>query len=127
MTRTFFAFAIAAVIVAGCGSSQQFAAVPAGIDTSAVPHQTVDMTARRYKFTPDEIHVKAGTLVTLRITALDGTHGFKLGAFGIDEDLEKNEQKTVTFFAAQAGRYDFKCSHFCGIGHFSMNGTIIVE
>jgi cytochrome c oxidase subunit 2 len=117
----------AAVLLAGCGASQQFEAVPRDINRSAVPAQAVTMTAHRYDFVPDTVRVKQGTLVTFRITAKDGTHGFAVGAFGIDERLEEGVTKEVELYAARAGVYTFKCSHVCGIGHLGMHGVLIVE
>jgi heme/copper-type cytochrome/quinol oxidase subunit 2 len=114
-------------MIAGCGSSQQFAAVPADIDRNSVPQKTLEMTAQHFHFTPEEVHVPQGTLVTLKITAIDGTHGFSLGAFGIDETIPEKESRTVTFYAGKKGEYGFHCSHFCGIGHLGMTGKIIVD
>jgi len=111
----------------GCGSSQQFTAIPSTLNKDSVPHQSIEMTAEHFHFTPEEIRVKSGTLVTVRVTAIDGTHGFKLGAFGIDETIEEGETKMVEFYAGTKGEYSFKCSHFCGIGHLGMNGKLIVE
>ena len=111
----------------GCGSSQQFMAVPSTVDRDKVTHETIVMTAEHFHFTPDVVKVKQGTLVTIRIKALDGMHGFKLGAFGIDERIEENDAKVIEFYAEEKGEYTFKCSHFCGIGHLGMNGKIIVE
>ncbi len=119
--------ALMAVLLAGCGSSQQFAAIPSDLDRNSVPQKTVEMTAEHFHFTPEEVHVPQGTLVTLKITAIDGTHGFDLGAFGIDEKIPEKETKTVTFYAAKKGEYGFHCSHFCGIGHLGMTGKIIVD
>ncbi len=116
-----------ATLLLGCGASQEFVAVPAGLDRSAVPHRTIEMQAKRYEFVPDTVRVKAGTLVTLRITALDGTHGFALGAFGIDERLDENQTRVVEFYASKPGEYGFRCSHFCGLGHLGMKGRVIVE
>ena len=116
-----------ALVLAGCGASQMFPAIPSGIDRGKVPHETIEMTAEHFHFTPEEIRVKAGTLVTIRVTALDGTHGFKLGAFGLDETIEEGETKTVEFYAGAKGEYGFHCSHFCGLGHLGMTGKIIVE
>ena len=111
----------------GCGSSQQFTAIPSTLNKDAVPHQSFEMTAEHFHFTPEEIRVMAGTLVTVRVTAIDGTHGFKLGAFGIDETIEEGQTKVVEFYAGMKGEYSFKCSHFCGIGHLGMNGKLVVE
>ena len=114
-------------VIAGCGSSQQFTAVPSNLDKDRVPHESIRMTAEKFKFTPEVIHVKAGTLVRLDVTSKEGTHGFQLGAFGIDERIEENETKSFEFFASKQGEYGIRCSHFCGLGHMGMTGTIIVE
>ncbi len=117
----------AVVAIAGCGTSQQFVAVPANLDRAHVTTDTVDISAHRYAFVPDKIQVPHGTLVVLRITATDGDHGFDLPAFGIDERLDKGVTRLIEFYPPQQGAYDFHCSKFCGIGHFGMNGQIIVE
>ncbi len=119
--------ALIGALIVGCGSSQQFPAVPDSIDREKTPHQTVEMTAEHFHFTPEEVKVKQGTLVTIRVKSIDGTHGFKLGAFGIDERIEENETKVIEFYAGEKGEFTFKCSHFCGIGHLGMNGKILVE
>jgi len=127
MRREFAGVALVSVLLIGCGASQQFAAVPGSIDRDKVPHETIEMTAEHFHFTPEVVKVKQGTLVTINIKALDGTHGFKLGVFGIDERIEENETRSIEFYAGEKGEYGFKCSHFCGIGHLGMNGKIIVE
>ena len=115
------------IFMCGCGGSQQFVAVPPDIDRNAVPKQTIEMTAEDFHFTPEVIHVKKGTLVTLRIESIDGTHGFAFGAFGIDERLEEHQPKVIEFYAGKEGEYGFRCSHFCGFGHLGMNGKVVVE
>lgn len=125
--KAYLSLLLMSLVVAGCGSSQQFVAVPPDLDRNSVPQKTVEMTAQHFHFTPEEVHVPQGTLVTLKITAVDGTHGFSLGAFGIDETIPEKETKTVTFYAGKKGEYGFHCSHFCGIGHLGMTGKLIVD
>ena len=115
------------LLFSACGSSKQFDAIPSDIDRQNVPKETIEMTAESYKFTPEVIRVKAGTLVTLKIKAIDGTHGFQMSAFGIDERLDENEPKAIEFYAPKKGEYPFRCSHFCGLGHLGMTGQLIVE
>ncbi len=115
------------LLICGCGASQQFVAIPQNVDVEKVPKQTIEMTAERFRFVPEVVHVKQGTLVTIKIKAIQGTHGFRLGAFGIDETIEGNETKTVEFYASKPGEYGFQCSHFCGIGHLGMTGKVEVE
>ena len=117
---------LALLLLYGCGASQQFLALPPDIDVAKVPKQSVDMIAERFRFVPEEVHVRQGTLVILKIKSVEGTHGFRLGDFGIDETIPENETKTVEFFAAKQGEYSFKCSHFCGIGHLKMTGKVVV-
>ena len=115
------------VLITGCGSSGEVAAIPPGLDRTAVPKQTVAITARRFEYMPDVIHVPVGTLVTLEITSLDGTHGFAISGMNIDETIEEHQTKAVEFYAAVPGELKFRCSHFCGLGHLGMSGRIIVE
>jgi hypothetical protein len=79
----------------GCGESQQFVAVPSGINRATVPKDTIEVIAKDFEFIPDTIRVREGTLVTLMLTSIEGTHGFDLGAFGIDERLDENMTKIV--------------------------------
>jgi cytochrome c oxidase subunit 2 len=120
-------FVLVLLFLLGCGASQLFVAVPPEIDKEKVTKQTVEMTAERFRFLPEVIHVRQGTLVTLKIKAIDGTHGFDLGAFGIDLAIQENETKSVEFYASKQGEFDFQCSHFCGIGHLGMTGKVVVE
>jgi heme/copper-type cytochrome/quinol oxidase subunit 2 len=110
-----------------CGESQQFTAVPKDINRDTVPKDTIEVIAKDYEFIPDTIRVKEGTLVTLKLKSIQGTHGFNLGAFGIDETLDENVMKVVEFYAGVKGTYGIRCSHFCGIGHLGMTGKLIIE
>ena len=125
--KSFVACSILILALAGCGASKQFVAIPSNLDRNAVPHQEIAVTAQDYRFSPEEIRVHQGTLVTLRITAIEGTHGFALGAFGIEEMLDEGTTVRVEFYAAEKGEYSFRCSHFCGWGHFGMTGKLIVD
>jgi len=122
-----FAMFTAAILLVGCGASGHFVALPEDLDTLSVRRETVAMSAEHFRFIPEDVHVKAGTLLTIQITATDGTHGFELASFGIDEKLPAGETRTIRVYLPRKGEYDFSCSHFCGIGHFGMNGKLIVE
>jgi cytochrome c oxidase subunit 2 len=118
---------ILAAVVSGCSSSAKFVAVPHDLDKANVPRQSISMTAMRFRFEPEVIHVKAGTLLTLKIKSVQGTHGFRLSEFDIDETLEENEEKTVGLYLSTPGEFSFRCSHFCGLGHLGMTGKIVVK
>jgi len=120
-------FLVAIIILLGCSASQQFVAVPSNLDLETVPKDTIEVIAKDFEFIPDTIRVREGTLVILKLKSIDGTHGFDLGAFGIDERLDENVLKVVEFYAAKKGEYGIRCSHFCGIGHLGMTAELIIE
>jgi cytochrome c oxidase subunit 2 len=126
MTRTLIP-ALALILAASCGSPQLYEPIPEGLDTNAAEAQTVEMTAQKYEFIPGVVTVASGTLVTLKITATDTTHGIAIPAFGIDVELPEGKTTEVEFYAGEAGEFDFECSHFCGMGHMGMDGKLVVE
>ncbi|HEY6308918.1 MAG TPA: cupredoxin domain-containing protein [Candidatus Angelobacter sp.] len=87
----------------------------------------IQVSAKKYAFSPDAIHVKKGEHVRLIITATDHDHGIKLEAFHVEQKLKKGVPTTVEFTADKSGTFPFKCSVFCGLGHGGMKGTLIVE
>jgi len=106
--------------------------------------QAVEVTAKKYEYSPAPIHIKRGAKVQLKITAADHDHGFKIAAFpdGAAQggapglvfasaqdcwQLKKGETTTVEFVAQTAGTYTFKCCHTCGLGHRGMKGQLIVD
>jgi cytochrome c oxidase subunit II len=106
--------------------------------------QTIEVTAKKYEYSPAPIHIKRGVKVQLKITAADHDHGFKIAAFpdGAAQgatpglvfasaqdcwQLKKGEMTTIEFVAQTQGTYTFKCCHTCGIGHRGMKGQIIVD
>lgn len=103
--------------------------VPVAESTQETPSETHDiqMTCKKYAFSPDPIRVKKGEHVRLIITATDRDHGIKLEAFHVEQKLKKGVPTTVEFTADRVGSFPFKCSVFCGMGHGGMKGTLIVE
>ncbi len=91
-----------------------------------VPRE-IQMTAKKYEFNPGTITVKKGERVKLVITALDKDHGIKIEALGIEQILKKGVATTVELLADSVGEFPFQCSKFCGFGHGTMKGKLVVE
>ncbi len=87
----------------------------------------VEITAKRFAFSPDKITLKKGQTVKLRIHSEDVTHGFFLRPFKLDEEIPAGQtiEKTVT--PQTAGTFMPICDHFCGANHGNMNMTVVVE
>jgi len=106
--------------------------------------QVVELTAKKFEYSPAPVHVKTGTKVQLKITAVDHDHGFKIAAvpdgsepknkpglfFSSLQDcwqLKKGETTIIEFVAQAPGTYTFKCCHTCGLGHRGMKSQLVVE
>jgi cytochrome c oxidase subunit 2 len=106
--------------------------------------QVVEVTAKKYEYSPEPIHVKNGIKIQMKITASDHDHGFSISTVpdGSDSNvsaglvftssqecwlLRKGETTTIEFQARTPGTYSFKCCHTCGLGHRGMKGQLIVD
>ncbi len=58
--------------------------------------QIIEVSAKKYEFTPAEIHVKVGAKVELKVHSEDETHGLKLDAF---PEGTKDKSKPGLLFA----------------------------
>lgn len=115
----------ALLILSGCAAVKKDKALE--LMPLDAPVQKISMTAKQFEYTPEVVLVKQGTHVILEIESLDVTHGFKIDQYGINVTIPEKTKVTVEFYAREPGTYPFKCSHFCGVGHFGMNGKIVVE
>jgi cytochrome c oxidase subunit II len=87
----------------------------------------IKVVAKKFEFTPAEIHVKKGEHVVLELSAVDRKHGFKLPELGIRSDVPPGGTARVELTPEKAGRFPFACDVFCGDGHEDMAGTLIVD
>jgi len=89
--------------------------------------RVVEITAKRYEFTPKEITLKQGETVTLRLTSEDVTHGFFMKSLGIDAVIEPGHPTEITLTPQTIGSFTTICDHFCGEGHGNMHMKIVVD
>jgi cytochrome c oxidase subunit 2 len=89
--------------------------------------RVINITAKRFGFTPNVITLKKGETVKLRLTSEDVTHGFFMKALQLDEIIAPGRLTEITLTPQQEGRYTTICDHFCGAGHGNMSMTVVVE
>lgn len=89
--------------------------------------RVIEITAKRYGFTPSTITLKKGETVKLRLHSEDVIHGFFSRQLKIDETIEPGKTTEVTLTPQTTGTFKTICDHFCGAGHGNMAMTIVVE
>jgi heme/copper-type cytochrome/quinol oxidase subunit 2 len=107
--------------------------------------QVIQMTAKKYEFSPAQVHVKLGMKVQLKITAIDRDHGITIVPYPVGDGafsppglaftstagsdgwrLKKHKETMIEFVARSPGTYNFNCSLLCGLHHGRMKGQLIV-
>jgi len=89
--------------------------------------RVIDIVARRFSFAPNQITLKKGETVKLRLTSEDVAHGFFCRPLKLDETLWPGQVEKVTLTPQIAGTFTTICDSFCGANHGNMNMTIVVE
>jgi len=101
------------------------AGVPSGPRAGEPP--VIEITAKRFEFSPARITLRQGETVILRLRSRDVTHGFFMKPLGIDATIEPGKATDVTVTPRAAGTYTVICDLFCGAGHGTMHMEIVVE
>jgi cytochrome c oxidase subunit II len=92
------------------------------------PVKEVEVSAKKFEYTPGTIEVPVNTLLKIRLNALDREHGFEIQSFKDScVKFKPSEPATIEFYADKPGEYDFKCCKFCGLGHSKMKGKLVVK
>ncbi|GAB4577467.1 MAG: hypothetical protein Fur0022_01980 [Anaerolineales bacterium] len=133
--RRTFAFALIVVVVLGLAGYLLQAAFfkPA---PPPMAGNVIDVTADMGGFDQDEIRVKVGEPVTIRLTSLDnshhtdggGKHQWAVDELGVSIVAPPEGSNFATFTPDRPGTYTFYCDICCGgRANPTMQGTLVVE
>jgi plastocyanin len=111
----------------GGGSASATTAAPAATETTAAAggggDNEIKLAASGFKFDKTSLDLKSGSSYTVEVTNGDSAeHSFTFKAASVDQDVEGNEDATVTFTAPAAGSYEFHCKYHPA----TMKGTVTV-
>lgn len=143
---------VGAVVLVACIAALVYASVGMGIHlpgrAGEVDPQTVRMTPPfnepgvkqvgpdRYEvvllgqvwaFVPNEIRVPAGAEVTFTATSADVIHGVHVERTRVNLMLIPGQVSRNTYRFTQRGEHLMICHEYCGLGHHTMFGKVIVE
>ena len=113
--------------VMSAASARTVAQVAKDAGTGVQGIHEIQVTLRKFEFSPGLLRVRKGEQVKLIMAAADHDHGFKLDDFNINQKIPKGTTVVVEFTADKAGTFQFRCSSVCGFGHRGMKGTLVVE
>jgi cytochrome c oxidase subunit 2 len=95
-------------------------------DVRAAEPRVIKVSARKFVFTPNQIKLAPHENVVFELTAVDTVMGFAIQQYNVRVDVPPGAVVRLPAQAGPAGTVDFLCDIFCGSGHETMNGTIVV-
>lgn len=73
------------------------------------------------------LHVPAERAVHLRLRSRDVLHSFSIPALRVKQDVVPGIVLGTTFVPTRPGRYEIACAELCGMGHYRMDGSVVVH
>ena len=80
----------------------------------------IEITAKRFSYTPNEITLKKGQPVVLVLKSVDVAHGLRVADLDVNLKSSAGGTAEVRFTPDKTGDFIGHCSVFCGSGHGSM-------
>ena len=90
------------------------------------PGQDIYLKASMFMFYP-VLKLKKGAEYRLHVSSMDVQHGFSLQPMNMNFQILPGYDHVLTITPTKAGDYMVVCNEFCGPGHHTMTGKIIVE
>jgi cytochrome c oxidase subunit 2 len=97
-------------------------------DTAAGEPRVIEVIVKRFAFEPARIEVTQGERVRLMVRSADGVHGLEIKKFRVNKPVPRGgEPVAIDFVASAPGTYEILCSEYCGDGHETMTGSLVVQ
>lgn len=100
--------------------------VLSGFSLAPESPKRIEVSAKKFAYTPSEITLKKGEPVVIVLTSEDVTHGLKFKELNLNTKFGKGKPTELAFTPDKAGDFVGHCSVFCGSGHGSMTLTLHV-
>lgn len=98
-----------------------------GVRQTGPTSYDVVLIGRTWYFTPTEIHVPLGAEVTFIATSGDVIHGFDVAGTRVNAMLIPGQVTRFVYRFKARGEYLLVCHEYCGVGHQTMAGKVVVE
>jgi cytochrome c oxidase subunit II len=114
------------VFASACGIALAVVAPRTNLVNASDNPKIIQITAKKFEFSPSEITLKKGEPVILRLSSSDRVHGFMSKPLKIDTDIPSDTSKDVAITPDTAGDFTVICDHYCGTGHGNMKMKVTV-
>lgn len=74
-----------------------------------------------------EVHLPLGGPVKVLLRAKDVLHDFYVPHFRVKMDAVPGMVSGLWFTPTRTGRFELACAEYCGLGHYTMRGLVVVE
>ncbi len=89
--------------------------------------RVIDVIVKRYEFVPASIEAVLGEKVRIVVKSGDGLHGFGIKQFNMSKEVARGATVTIEFTPDAAGEFPILCTEYCGEGHETMRGLLVVK
>lgn len=83
------------------------------------------LTARAFRFEPI-LRLKVGETVRIYLSSVDVQHGLSIQPSNLNFQVLPGYVYVVNLTPQKAGEYGLVCNEYCGVGHHTMTGRIVV-
>lgn len=82
--------------------------------------------ARQFAYSPSELTVQPGDIVTIELVSTDVVHGLYMDGYDLSVEADPGQTARMTFTADKPGSFRFRCNVTCGAMHPFMIGKLTV-
>ena len=93
---------------------------PVGLDSS-------DPAARDDLVVLGELHVPVDRDVIMDLSSKDVIHNFDIPGMRMAQDAIPGQVIPIWFKPVKTGTFEVVCGQLCGLGHYAMKGTVVVD
>ncbi|HEY6073268.1 MAG TPA: cupredoxin domain-containing protein [Anaerolineales bacterium] len=91
----------------------------------AAPQERIfRVEARQFAYSPSELRVNPGDIMTIQLVSTDVVHGLYVDGYGISVQADPGQTKSLSFVANKPGAFRLRCNVTCGAMHPFMNGRL---
>ena len=103
--------------------------IPADAETIQVTGQQWYWTFQHADGTKETstLHLKLGHAYNFEITSRDVMHSFNIPDWVVFEDAVPGHINHAWFSPNELGTYPIQCREYCGLLHYNMRGSLVVE